>query len=124
MTYDDESRALWVGRELSDLDGLAIGIVVDVRKGDDMDDPTWLVVDAGLADGKRLLLPAGQVRRSVVRLTVLHSKDRVTSSPPVADATSLTDGDKGSLCRYYGLQYVASEGADGCSDMTDVRPAG
>ena len=71
-------------------------------------------------------MPAGEVRRSGDRLSVLHAKDRVTDAPKVEDEQALTTADEGKLCRYYGLPYGASTGepAEGCTEMEDRRPAG
>jgi hypothetical protein len=124
MIQDDEVQEKWVGNDLFDFDGTKIGRVEAVRALEDAAEPQWLVVEAGLAT--KLLVPAGQVRRSSDKLTFMHSRERVERSPLVADVSAPTPSEKGRLCRYYGLQYLGPEGGEdeGCFDMTDVRPAG
>ena len=126
MAENGESKTQWTGRYLFDLAGDRIGMVEDVRFGDPTGAPQWLVVDTGVLGAKKIFVPAGEVRRSGDRLSVLHTKERVTDSPKVKDEQALTEGDEGKLCRYYGLQYVASgdRPAEGCVEMEDQRPGG
>ena len=51
---------------------------------------------------------------------------KVKDATKVDDEQALTKADESKLCRYYGLQYAGAvdPSADGCEDMTDVRPAG
>jgi hypothetical protein len=126
MAENDESKTQCTGHDLFDLAGDKIGTVESVHLGDLSGDPQWLVVDTGVPGAKKIFVPAGEVRRSGDRLSVLHSKERVADSPKVEDEQALTQGEEGRLCRYYGLQYVASEGepAEGCVEIEDQRPAG
>jgi sporulation protein YlmC with PRC-barrel domain len=126
MADKTESATEWTGHDIYDLDGNKIGVVEDVRFGDVTGGLQWLVVDTGIFGGKKVFVPAGEVRRSGDRLSVIHTKDRVKDAPHVNDEETLTQEDEGKLCRYYGLQYgaVLDQPAEGCDEMTDVRPAG
>jgi len=122
----EEFATEWTGRDLYDLDGDRIGTVEDVIYGDATGGLKWLVVETGLFGLKKIMVPAGEVRRSGDRLSVPHTKERVKDAPKVDDEQALTQADESRLCRYYGLQYAGAvdPSADGCEDMTDVRPAG
>ena len=126
MAANDGLTSQWTGLDLFDLDGKKIGKVEDARYGDVTGGLQWLVVETGILGAKKIFVPAGEVRRSGDRLSVLHAKDRVTDAPKVEDEQALTTADEGKLCRYYGLQYGASTGepAEGCTEMEDRRPAG
>ena len=126
MTSNDAAEAQWTGHDLFDLDGDKIGRIEDVRYGDSTGDLNWLVVEGGYLGGKKIFVPATDVRRAGDRLSVPYTKDRVKDSPKVEDELVLTEADKGKLCRYYGLQYVASvaEPDEGCEEMEDKRPGG
>jgi|WetSurMetagenome_2_1015567.scaffolds.fasta_scaffold182360_2 hypothetical protein len=124
MTENDQAES-WSGRDLYDMNGDKIGTVAQVRHGDAVGNLTWVVVDPGVP-AKRLLIPANDVRSSADRLSVPYTKDRVESAPPVEAHDVLTDGEQVSLCRYYGLVHPGevTQGAEGCEEMPDVRPAG
>jgi hypothetical protein len=128
MAEKEQPRAEWVGHDLFDLDGDKIGTVEDVRYGDYAGAPTWLVVETGFLGRKKILVPAGEVRRAADRLSVPFTKERVKDSPEVEDYSALTDAETGKLCRYYGLQYApwAGRPGDGCDeiDKQDTRAAG
>jgi hypothetical protein len=126
MTPNDEMEAQWTGHDLFDLDGDKIGKVEGVRYGDVKGNLTWLVVETGILGTKKILVPAGEVRRAGDRLSVGYTKDRVKDAPKVENESALTEADQGELCRYYGLQYIpsASEPSEGCVEMKDIRPAG
>jgi len=126
MGGNDKQEALWIGLDMYDVDGDKIGTVEDVRYGEATGDPTWLIVETGLLGLKKIFVPAGEVRSSGGRLSVRYTKDRVKDAPKVDDDAALTEGDKGKLCRYYGLQYVrsADEPAEGCEEIPDQRPGG
>ena len=126
MAESDELKGQWTGHDLFDLEGDRIGTVEDVVYGGATGDPGWLVVGTDTPGADKILVPIAEVRRAGDRLSVPHTKERVAGAPPVKDALALTEGDKGRLCRYYGLQYVASadEPAEGCDDMPDLRPGG
>ena len=115
----------FTGHDLLDVDGNKIGKIEDVLMGDSMADLSWLVVDTGLLGGK-VLVPVGEVRRAGDRLSVPYTKDRVKSAPKAEDRLLLTEAEKGTLCRYYGLEYgaTATEPAAGCTDTIDKRPGG
>jgi hypothetical protein len=122
----DEMYGRWVGHELFDLDGMKIGTVNETLGGAAKGDPAWLVVETGRPGARRLLVPAEEVKRAGERLSVPHTKERVENAPHVASDRILTEGEKGSLCRYYGLQYgaAAGKGGDGCVELEDKRPGG
>jgi hypothetical protein len=126
MAGSDELKGQWTGHDLFDLEGDKIGTVEDVVYGGASGDPGWLVVGTGAPGADKIMVPVAEVRRAGDRLSVPHTKERVAGAPQVEDALALTEVDKGKLCRYYGLQYVASadEPAEGCEDMTDLRPGG
>lgn len=126
MAESDKSADLWTGQDLHDLDGNRIGKIVDVRYGDVTGGLRWLVVDPGFPGGKKVFVPAAEVRRSGDRLSTLHNKDRVKDAPKVEDEQAPSQVEEAKLCRYYGLQYGAApdQPAEGCEDMKDVRPAG
>ncbi len=126
MKDNEEVETQWTGHDLFDLDGNRIGVVEDVRYDAEAGDLQWLVVAAGAPEAKKIFVPAGDVRRSAERLSVLHTKERVQDAPKVEDEQAMTEAEKGKLCRYYGLQYVQSgtEPPEGCVEMQDVRPAG
>ncbi len=115
----------FTGHDLLDVDGSKIGRIEDVMIGDNLADLSWLVVDTGLLGGK-VLVPVGEVRRSGDRLSVPYNKDRVKGAPKAEDRLVLTEAEKGTLCRYYGLEYsaTANEPAAGCTDTIDKRPGG
>jgi hypothetical protein len=98
MLQDDEIQEKWIGNDLFDLNGTKIGRVEGVRALEDSGEPQWLVVETGSAT--KLLVPAGQVRRSGQELTVLLSKDRVERSPRVEDVSAPTASEKGKLLRF------------------------
>ena len=125
MAKSDELAPEFTGHELLDVDGSKIGRIEDVLVGDNLADLSWLVVDTGLLGGK-VMVPVGEVRRSGARLSVPYTKDRVKSAPRAQDRLVLTETEKGTLCRYYGLEYGASptEPAAGCTDTMDKRPGG
>jgi hypothetical protein len=126
MVENDQSVPQWSGRELYDMNGDTIGTVEEVRRGDAAGNLAWLIVDPGVSATKRLFIPANDVRSSADRLSVPYTKDRVKSAPAVGTHDALTDGEQASLCRYYGLVHPgeAAQGAEGCDEMPDVRPAG
>jgi hypothetical protein len=125
MAESQESSPQWTGHDLFDLDGNKIGTVEDVRGEADSREPSWLVVETGFLGRKKIMVPAGGVRRSGRRLSVPYTKERVKDAPEVDDEQPLTEAEKGKLCRYYGLQYNSSQvAADGCEEMQDIRPAG
>jgi hypothetical protein len=126
MAENDQAKPQWSGRDLYDMNGEKIGTVEQVRHGDAVDNLTWLVVDPSVPATKRLFIPANDVRSSVDRLSVPYTKDRVKSAPAVEAHDTLTDGEQASLCRYYGLVHPGevAQGAEGCEEMPDVRPAG
>ncbi|NLV72320.1 MAG: PRC-barrel domain containing protein [Actinobacteria bacterium] len=126
MADKNEVAADWTGRDLYDLDGNKIGTVEDVRLGDVTGGLQWLVVDTGTPGEQKIFVPAAEVRRAGDRLSAKHTKDRVQNAPKVEDEQVLTQNDESKLCRFYGLQYGATpEGeAEGCDEMTDIRPAG
>lgn len=126
MTEKDKLTTEWTGHDLYDLDGDKIGTVEDVIYGDATGGLKWLVVETGLLGLKKIMVPAGEVRRSDDRLSVPHTKERVKAAPKVDDEQALTQADESKLCRYFGLQYAGATdpSADGCEDMTDIRPAG
>jgi hypothetical protein len=127
VAQEDQVQAHWIGHDLLDREGGKIGKVEDVlRHGDATGGITWLVVEAGSPGKERVLVPASDVRRAGERLSVPYMKDRVKDAPKVEDELALTEGEKSRLCRYYGLQYVASpsEPSDGCAEMPDQRPGG
>jgi sporulation protein YlmC with PRC-barrel domain len=122
----DGLRGEYTGHHLYDLDGDKIGTVKDIHYGDVTGEPEWLVVDLGLFSTKKILVPVGEVRRAGDKLSVPFTKERVKNAPRVEDDLALTEGEKGQLCRYYGLQYAPGEGApaDGCEEIQDLRPGG
>jgi len=126
VTQNQEVQPQWTGHDLFDLDGEKIGTVEDVRYGDVKGDLAWLVVETGLLGTRKIFVPANDVRRSGDRLSVPYMKERVKDAPKAEDEKVLTEADKGKLCRYYGLQYVAptTEPVDGCSEIEDQRPGG
>ena len=126
MMESERPEGQWTGHDLFDLDGDKIGTIVDVRLGEATVGVNWLVVATGLLGTKKIFVPVGEVRRSGDRLSVPYTKDRVKGAPKVEDESVLTEADKGKLCRYYGLQYVASVGGpeEGCEEMPDLRPGG
>lgn len=126
MAENSEPRAGWTGHDLFDLDGQKIGTIEAVLHGDATGGLNWLVVETGLLGTKRIFVPTGEVRRSGDRLSVPYTKDRVKDAPKVEDDLVPTEAEKSKLCRYYGLQYVASAGGpdEGCADMEDLRPGG
>ncbi len=124
MAQSEGLEAEWTGHELFDVDGNRIGRVEDVRYGDVSGGLQWLVVDTGVLGAKKVFVPAGQVRRSGDRLSVGHTKARVKDAPEAENEQVLTQADEGKLCRYYGLQYVPGDQAEGCEEIPDQRPAG
>jgi sporulation protein YlmC with PRC-barrel domain len=121
-----EPKSQWTGHDLFDLDGDRVGTVEDALHVGTTGDPEWLVVETGGPETKRVLVPAGEVRRAGDRLTVLHTKERVENAPKVEHELFPTDADEQKLCRYYGLQHVSPDvlGAEGCAPMEDLRPGG
>ncbi len=127
MAPDDEQQAEWKGLDLYDLDGEKIGKVEEVR-GDATGGLGWVVIETGFLGTKKMLVPAGEVRRSGDRLSVPFTKDRVKDAPEVGDEMAPTEEEKGKICRYYGLQYPGAAGqpGEGCEEMDkeDIRAAG
>jgi hypothetical protein len=127
VVQDDQVEADWIGRDLLDREGGRIGKIEDVlRLGDATGGITLLVVEAGSPGSEKVLVPASEVRRAGDRLSVPYMRDRVKDAPKVKDELALTEHEKGKLCRYYGLLYVASpsEPSEGCEEMPDQRPGG
>ena len=125
MAENEQAEPRWSGRDLYDMNGDKIGTVEGVRYGDDAGKLAWLVVEP-VTSGKKLFIPANDVRAAQDRLSVPYTHDRILSAPPVESDAVLTDGEQVSLCRYYGLVHpgVAAQGGEGCDEMPDVRPAG
>ena len=97
-----------------------------MRYGDVTGGLQWLVVETGLLGTKKVFVPVLEVRRAGDRLSVRHTKDRVKDAPDVENEEAPSPTDEGRLCRYYGLQYGASatETAEGCEEIEDLRPGG
>jgi sporulation protein YlmC with PRC-barrel domain len=126
MSQDDARTSGWMGFEVVGSDGERIGVVEAVRYGEGSGTPQWLVVHSSVAVGKKLIIPAEEVRQAGNRLTAPYTAARVVDAPQAADLDSPTEEEKARICRYYGLVYGVDRErpADGCEEMPDNRPAG
>lgn len=121
MADDKSLDTEWTGHDLFDSNGEKIGTIEDVRYGEFTIGLKWLVVESGLFGWKKLFVPATDVQSVDDRLVVPYTKDQVKDAPGFKDNDTLTEPEEQDLCKYYGLDYVASqfEAEEGC-----VEPEG
>ncbi len=100
----------WTGRDLLDIRGEKIGTIDDIRYDDVTGAPKWLLAKTGLFGGKKMYVPASEVRSSDEQITVSFTKDRVKNSPKVGNAEFLSSEDEKDLYIYYGLEYAEPVG--------------
>jgi sporulation protein YlmC with PRC-barrel domain len=121
----DDISTEWTGHELVDVNGEKIGTVEDVRFGDATGGLKWLVVKTGLFGGKKVLVPAEDLRATEDKLVAPYLKERVKDAPAVDEDQTFTLDQERHICAYYGLDYVSKFGSpdEGCEPHGDGAAA-
>jgi PRC-barrel domain protein len=99
-TKADEARA-WVGTQLDDVAGAAVGKVDGVLHDPDTGAAEWLAVKAGRF-GARVLVPARDAVAGVESVWVPFSAEAIKAAPK-APAGGLTQAEELALLAHYGL---------------------
>jgi sporulation protein YlmC with PRC-barrel domain len=123
---DVEEARSWVGHEVDDIAGTAIGkldgVLVDAQRGR----PEWLVVRTGRF-GQRSLVPARHAVGAAGHIWVPYGHDAIRSAPRGDGSKGLSRRDEQRLLDNYGIGAEAGRAAEIAAladDTLTAQPAG
>lgn len=93
----------WVGHQVDDEGGTAVGQVhglfVDAAAGE----PTWLIVKQGRFGGSLVSVPLRDCAAGAGRVWVAHARETIRSSPVVDPTRPLLREHELAICAHYGI---------------------
>jgi hypothetical protein len=93
----------WVGCQVDDEGGTAVGQVhglfVDAAAGE----PTWLIVKQGRFGGSLVSIPLRDCAAGADRVWVAHARETIRSSPVVDPTRPLLREHELTICAHYGI---------------------
>jgi hypothetical protein len=93
----------WIGHQVDDAGGTAVGQVhglfVDATTGE----PTWLIVKQGRFGGSLVSVPLRDCAAAAGRVWVAHPRETIRSSPVVDPTRPLLREHELTICGHYGI---------------------
>ena len=93
----------WVGYEVDELDGDAVGRVhgffADAASGE----PTWLIAGIGRRRARLVAIPLRDCAAAAGRVWVAHGKEAIHAAPVVDPARPLLREHELTICAHYGI---------------------
>jgi hypothetical protein len=94
----------WIGYEVDDLDGAAVGSVHGFFADAGSREPTWLIVRIGSRRRVRLVaIPLRDCAGAAGRVWVAHAGDEIRSAPVVDPTRPLLREHELTICGHYGI---------------------
>ena len=112
MPDQSDEFSEWNGRDLFDAGGERIGSIAGLAYPRKRFGATWLLVDT--AGDKKVIVPAGQIQPSPVRLVLPYPRSYVDSGPAVEPGLPLTQAEERRLRLHYGISSGVSGACRGC----------
>jgi hypothetical protein len=103
----------WLGAEVSDLDGAAVGRAQGLFADSAGGDPVWLVVQTGRRRGTRLVaVPLRDCAGARFGVWVAHTGDAVRSAPVVDPRRPLRREHELTICAHFGIGEAVGRAAE------------
>jgi hypothetical protein len=93
----------WVGHEVDDLDGAAVGSVHGFFADAGNGDPTWLIAKIGRRRARLVAIPLRDCAAAAGRVWVAHARDEIRSAPVVDPTRPLLREHELTICAHYGI---------------------
>lgn len=111
---ETQSLSAWLGREVFDADGEALGSLAEIYFDVDTDEPRFGVVLSGTLIHHRRFVPLVGVVVGPDAIQISATGDQVKSAPNADRAgDQLTPEDESALYHHYRLNYIASDRESG-----------
>jgi hypothetical protein len=108
-----EEAMRWVGDEVDDLDGAAVGSVHGFFADAVSGEPTWLIAKIGSRRRARLVaIPLRDCAGAAGRVWVAHEKDAIRSAPVVDPTKPLLREHELTICAHYGIDEQVGRAAE------------
>lgn len=98
----DEVRG-WVGHQVDDAGGAAVGQVHGLFVDADSGEPTWLIVKQGRFGGGLVVVPMRDCAATAARVWVAHPRETIRSSPIVDPTRPLLREHELTIGAHYGI---------------------
>ncbi len=98
-----EEAMRWVGYEVDDLDGAAVGRVHGFFADAGNGEPTWLIAKIGRRRARLVAIPLRDCAGAAGRVWVAHGKDAIRRAPVVDPTKPLLREHELTICAHYGI---------------------
>jgi hypothetical protein len=94
----------WVGAELTDVDGAAVGVVDGLFVDSDSGDPVWLIARVGRRrQAKLVAVPLRECAGAAFGVWVAQDADALSTAPVVDPARPLRREHELTICSHFGI---------------------
>ncbi len=117
----------WVGYELDEIDGDAVGRVHGFFADAGSGEPSWLVANLGRRRPRLVAIPLGDCAAAPGRIWVAHGREQIRAAPVVDPDRPLLREHELAICAHYGIgEQVgrAAEVAARAEGSLTSRPSG
>ncbi|HWW66790.1 MAG TPA: hypothetical protein VNY83_02290 [Solirubrobacterales bacterium] len=98
-----EEATGWVGHEVDDLDGAAVGSVHGFFADAGSGEPTWLIAKIGRRRARLVAIPLRDCAAATTRVWVAHERDAIRGAPVVDPTRPLLREHELTICSHYGI---------------------
>jgi hypothetical protein len=117
----------WVGAELADVDGAAVGVVDGLFVDSDSGDPVWLIARVGRRrQAKLVAVPLRECAGAAFGVWVAHDAEALNAAPVVDPTRPLRREHELTICSHFGIGEAVGRAAEvvGCPEaaITAVPP--
>ena len=110
ISTDEVQSLVQGGGNVVSADGTTVGSIGQIYLDDQTSKPEWVTTKTGLLGGGESFVPLSDATVSGTDVVVPFGKDKVKDAPRVAESDGhLTAEEEAELCRYYGLDYAATD---------------
>ena len=108
----------WVGYEVDEIAGDAIGRVHGFFADADGGEPTWLIAGIGRRRARLVAIPLRDCAAAAGRVWIAHGKETIHAAPVVDPARPLLREHELTICAHYGIGERVGRAAEvvGCAE--------
>jgi len=102
----------WVGYEVDDLDGAAVGSLHGFFADAGSGEPAWLIANLGRRRARLVAIPLRNCAAAAGRVWVAHERDAIRGAPVVDPTRPLLREHELAICAHYGIGEQVGRAAE------------